>query len=164
MKKLLLVFGIALVLILVVAPASMAASVTAAAGEWTWVNTGTVDKVMPVDHGLLEPKAFSGYGTEDGLWKGTFDGTSKDVFHYVVTASGAFLGTLTAYIDGQVNGVAGTVTMRVTFYAAPGSDVMSGHWNICGGGGGLARLRGTGTWWTDPVLERAFYVGSVTMR
>ena len=53
--------------------------------------------------------------------------------------------------------------MRITFHAAPGADFMSGYWNICGGTGGLAGLRGTGTWWTDPVLEKAFYAGSVLM-
>jgi hypothetical protein len=166
MRKLLFVLGITLLFILVAAPGAGAASSAAVAGEWTWVNTGGEEKAVPVDHGLLEAKAVSGWGTEDGTWTGTFAGTSKDAFNYVGTASGIFLGTLTADFEGKVNGVAGTMTMRMNFYASPATVIMTGHWAICEAGGGLAGLRGTGTWSQYPGQEMenlVAYTGMVRM-
>ena len=61
MRKLLIVLGITLLVVLVAAPVAGAASSAAVAGEWTWVNTGVEARDMPVDHGLLAPKVTKGY-------------------------------------------------------------------------------------------------------
>ena len=116
-----------------------------ASGEWTY----QVDL-------LLTTKEANGntfkYGEETGTWSGTFTGTSFDFFELVAHPSGFV--TCQGLIDftGTVNGVSGTMIIKFIGKKTGDPLLWSGTWVIISGTGGLANLRGRGTWW-GPSLD-----------
>lgn len=119
-------------------PVVQATPSTTASGKWTYVNTGF--KII---------KQFDGYQiasiTEDGTWTGTFVGTSKDVIRAVINPQGFLTFAGLIYFTGTVGGRSGTLV--ILFTGSGTFTGMSGNWFILSGTGGLAKLRGQGTWW-----------------
>lgn len=85
--------------------------------------------------------------TENGLWSGTFSGTSTEDGKVVIYSSGAWSFKGTVSFEGQVNGKAGNLTMRVVGSRPDESTDWTGKWVILSGTDDLASLRGQGTWW-----------------
>jgi hypothetical protein len=136
-------------------PAAGAGRGTEASGTWTWVNTGVEAAELPNGGTHIT------YATEIGTWGGTFTGTSLDTFRAEFSPGPIYNGTLWIEFEGTVNGVSGTMLMRVTFHGI--GDPMWGHWAIVKGSDGLEGLSGSGTWTSDWADEEMLdYVGHYT--
>lgn len=85
--------------------------------------------------------------TDVGMWSGTFEGTSDDVGEVAVYRSGLWNYWGTVEFTGEVDGVSGTLTMKVHGIRPDADSEWDGTWVIISGTGGLATLRGQGTWW-----------------
>ena len=113
-----------------------------ASGTWTYI---------PTDMLLKEQNDYTFIlGWETGVWTGTFEGTSEDVFFAEKNPDGTlvYLPYGVIFFTGTVNGKEGT--LRINF--GPGvkkGDPMewSGAWRILSGTGELENLRGRGVWW-----------------
>ncbi len=90
------------------------------------------------------------YATEDEVWVGDFEGTSEAVFRVEVFSSGFWNVWLRSTFDGEVDGKSGTMVIqlvgKITWWDAD-RFWWYGQWVIISGTGGLANLRGQGTWW-----------------
>ena len=84
---------------------------------------------------------------ENGLWTGTFEGTSTEDGKVVVHCSGAWSFNAIVSFEGEVDGKVGTLTMSVGGSAPDEFTDWQGRWVILSGTGELANLRGQGTWW-----------------
>lgn len=84
---------------------------------------------------------------ENGLWSGTFEGTSTEDGKVVIHCSGAWSFKAIVSYDGTVNGQAGTLRMSVVGSRPDAFTDWHGRWVILSGTGELATLRGQGTWW-----------------
>lgn len=84
---------------------------------------------------------------EDGKWFGTFSGTSTEDGKVVIHSSGAWSFKGIVSFDGQVDGKAGQLTMRVVGSRPDVNTDWSGKWVILSGTGELISLRGQGAWW-----------------
>lgn len=110
-----------------------------ASGEWKYTPIGS------------DTRSRNGYkfilGDEDGIWTGTFTGTSYDVFQAVEQSSGTvYLAYGLIFFEGSVDGKHGTLVIDF----APGSGdwvTFSGRWKILSGTDQLENLRGQGVWW-----------------
>ena len=84
---------------------------------------------------------------ENGLWSGTFEGTSTEDGKVVIHCSGAWsFNAIVSYV-GTVNGQSGTLRMSVEGSRPDGVSEWHGRWVILGGTEELKTLRGQGTWW-----------------
>jgi hypothetical protein len=84
---------------------------------------------------------------ENGLWTGTFEGTSTEDGKVVIHCNGAWsFNAIVSYV-GTVNGQSGTLQMSVEGSRPDGESEWLGRWVILSGTEGLATLRGQGTWW-----------------
>ena len=73
------------------------------------------------------------------------------------TGQGSFHGFL--FFTGTANGVSGTLTLELNgVVSLPG---VQGTWAIVDGGGGLASLKGQGTWGFASLALPGFYSGQV---
>lgn len=86
---------------------------------------------------------------EEGIWMGTFQGTSTEKNNTVVIrCSGAwsFKGTV-IFSEVTVNGKSGTLEMSVAGARSDEKSDWRGKWVIIDGTDDLASLQGQGTWW-----------------
>lgn len=165
MKKLVaIVLRLAIVGVLIFAfvPTAGAGEGIEASGTWRWVGTGADVKVLP-NGGVHFTNA-----TEIGTWDGTFSGTSLDTGHAEISPGPVLNGILWVEFEGTVNGVAGTMLMRVAFHGDPMAAPMWGHWSIVKGTDGLEGVSGSGTWYADVVDAEtqdyaAEYTGTIRM-
>lgn len=135
-----------LITVLMVALLS-ALSVSAHAGppenaEGLWQYIPTIEGVRVADGNTFI------YITEVSKWTGTFEGESMEVGTVVQHSAGfvSFEGIVS--FVGSVGGKSGTLEMRVVGKKPdrlPGTE-WDGKWTILNGTGGLATLRGHGTW------------------
>jgi len=122
-----------------------------ASGEWTY--TPNIINEKWADGNLFR------YGIEDSVWHGTFEGESDDVFTVVIHSSGFRYVEGLIYFTGTVPGLTGESGTLVIHFVGKGTPpsvtpppvIWSGHWVILRGTGGLANLRGQGTWWGPPM-------------
>jgi hypothetical protein len=80
-------------------------------------------------------------------WTGTFKGNSEDTYSAAIFSTGAWYAAGVALFNGDVGNKKGTL---VIWFSGDRSDAKadwSGKWMILRGIGGLANLRGEGTWW-----------------
>ena len=84
---------------------------------------------------------------ENGLWTGTFEGTSTEDGKVVIHCNGAWSFNAIVSFEGSVAGKSGTMTMSVVGTRPDGLADWEGKSVILNGTGDLANLRGQGTWW-----------------
>lgn len=84
---------------------------------------------------------------ENGIWTGTFSGTSTEDGNVVIYSSGAWSFRGTVSFAGEVDGRSGNLTMQVEGKRPDAFTDWSGKWVILNGTDDLANLHGQGTWW-----------------
>ena len=84
---------------------------------------------------------------ENGLWTGTFEGSSTEDGKVVIHCSGAWSFNAIVSFEGSVAGRTGTLTMSVVGSRPDGLSDWEGKYVILSGTGELASLRGQGIWW-----------------
>lgn len=127
------------VLLLVLASTAGAATKTAASGHWYWNGPEPTTVKYVGDNWFMT-------GWQYGYWEGTFEGTYTDTFKFVLFKASEERYWMNIHFamdfTGSVNGVPGTVEMRLT--CRP--QMSDGSWQVIGGTGGLKHLVGHGTW------------------
>jgi hypothetical protein len=103
---------------------------------------------------------------ENGIWSGTFEGTSTEDGKVVIHCSGAWSFNAIVSYTGEVNGQSGTLKMSVEGSRPDGLSDWQGRWVILNGTEGLATLRGQGTWWGpgspgEGIWGDIYYEGNV---
>ena len=139
MKKKLLVLSILLALLLLLTIPALAGPPQNAEGLWQY---------QPF---ILEAKE-AGCNTflttfENGLWTGTFEGTSTEDGKVVIHCNGAWSFNAIVSFEGSVAGKSGTLKMSVVGKRPDAFSEWEGKSVILSGTGELAQLRGQGTWW-----------------
>jgi len=83
---------------------------------------------------------------DDGIWEGTFEGSSADYGMVVLHCNGkvSFIGTIS--FIGEVDGRSGTLEISENGQCCDEQGHWQGNWAIVSGTGELANLRGQGTW------------------
>jgi hypothetical protein len=85
---------------------------------------------------------------ENGMWTGTFEGTSTEDGKVVIHCSGAWsFNAIVSFSEVTVDGREGTLTMSVGGGQPDEDSDWEGRWVILSGTGELATLRGQGIWW-----------------
>ncbi len=85
---------------------------------------------------------------ENGIWTGTFDGTSTEDGQVVIHCSGAWsFKAIVTFHEVTVDGKSGTLEMSVVGGRPDATSDWEGKWVILGGTGEVSSLRGQGTWW-----------------
>ena len=84
---------------------------------------------------------------ENGIWTGTFAGTSTEDGKVVIHCNGAWSFNAIVSFEGSVDDKYGTLKMSVVGKRPDGLADWQGKSVILGGTGELANLRGQGTWW-----------------
>jgi hypothetical protein len=85
---------------------------------------------------------------ENGMWTGTFVGTSTEDGKVVVHCSGFWsFNAIVTFSEVTVEGHSGTLVMSVEGSAPDAVSDWHGRWVILRGTDELATLRGQGTWW-----------------
>jgi hypothetical protein len=85
---------------------------------------------------------------ENGMWTGTFEGTSTEDGKVVIHCSGAWsFNAIVSFSEVTVDGREGTLRMSVGGGRPDGDSEWEGKWVILSGTGELATLRGQGIWW-----------------
>jgi len=85
---------------------------------------------------------------ENGMWTGTFEGTSTEDGKVVIHCSGAWsFNAIVSFSEVSVNGKEGTLTMSVVGDRPDVNTDWEGKWVILSGTDELGTLRGQGTWW-----------------
>lgn len=85
---------------------------------------------------------------ENGMWTGTFEGTSTEDGKVVIHCSGAWsFNAIVSFSEVSVNGREGTLTMSVVGDRPGANTDWEGKWVILNGTDDLVTLRGQGTWW-----------------
>ncbi len=84
---------------------------------------------------------------ENGIWTGTFEGTSTEDGKVVIHCNGAWSYKAIVSFEGYVDDKYGTLKMSVVGKRPDGLADWQGKSVILGGTGELANLRGQGTWW-----------------
>jgi hypothetical protein len=85
---------------------------------------------------------------EEGIWSGTFEGTSREDGTVKVHCKGNWNFKAIAYFeDVTVDGRSGTLTMTVNGTRPDALSDWFGHWTITDGTDELENLRGHGTFW-----------------
>lgn len=89
------------------------------------------------------------YGTDVEVWQDDLVGVGKTEWVVrMVHASGVVTFSSLGVFTGTVLGSdEGTMEYRLTGQIPPGGGDWYGQWVILGGTGGLANVRGQGTWW-----------------
>ena len=137
-KKLLVLLAVIMVLLVVSIPA-LADPPENAEGVWGY---------FPVLAGA--PKE-AGCNTflptyDDAVWTGTFEGEAIDNGTVVIHCNGKVSYDGTSSFVGEVNGESGTLEMSSVGKCCDENGHWKGQWVILSGTGGLATLRGQGTW------------------
>lgn len=85
---------------------------------------------------------------ENGIWSGTFSGTSTEEGQVVIHCSGAWsYKAIVTFQNVTVAGKSGTLEMSVVGDRPDAASDWAGKWVILGGTGELSDVRGQGTWW-----------------
>ena len=85
---------------------------------------------------------------ENGLWTGTFEGTSTEDGKVVIHCNGAWsFNAIVTFSELKVDGKSGTLKMSVFGSRPDAFSDWQGKSVILSGTGDLANLRGQGTWW-----------------
>jgi hypothetical protein len=84
---------------------------------------------------------------ENGVWTGTFEGTSTEDGRVVIHCSGAWSFKAIVSFEGSVAGKTGTFEMSVVGKRPDATADWVGKYVILSGTGDLADLRGQGVWW-----------------
>ena len=85
---------------------------------------------------------------ENGVWAGTFQGTSTEDGKVVIHCSGAWsFNAIVSFDPVTVDGKLGTLKMSVVGSRPDAEADWQGKWVIISGTGELENLRGQGTWW-----------------
>jgi hypothetical protein len=84
---------------------------------------------------------------ENGLWTGTFEGTSTEDGKVVIHCNGSWSFNAIVTFEGKVDGREGTLEMSVNGSRPDETADWFGRWVITDGTDGLKNLRGQGTWW-----------------
>ena len=159
-KRILILIAVMAVLLMVAGPVQ-ATRPTDAEGLWQYMPTSAEERHANGGNTFLTV-------TEDGLWIGTFTGSSTEEGTVVIHSSGSrfFRGTV-SFDEVVVDGKSGALEMRVVGSSRDVSAGWEGKWVILGGTDELATLRGQGTWWGlgwqgDPnVYGEIPYSGSI---
>ena len=117
-------------------PVVQATPPTTVEGKWSYL--------MTVDSARLAGGNLFLKVTETGIWEGGFEGTSTMVVSGVLHSNGYLNFQGVIYFDGSVLGKVGTLVISYTGKVTPTSEIIS-QWVIQSGTGGLANLRGQGT-------------------
>ena len=102
---------------------------------------------------FLESERTAGCNTfmdtfENGVWSGTFEGTSTEDGKVVAHCSGLWsFNAIVTFSEVTVEGHSGTLVMSVEGSWPVGESEWHGRWVILRGTDELATLRGQGTWW-----------------
>jgi hypothetical protein len=105
-------------------------------------------------------------GTSQGTWTGPFEGTSTSFFEMEAKSSGAASLEETVSFEGSVEvetGKRSQGTLEI-LYAGERQERESdwvGTWEIVGGEGDLANLRGSGTFTSEPNSYVVDYSGQI---
>ena len=102
---------------------------------------------------------------ENGLWTGTFEGTSTEDGKVVIHCSGAWSFNAIVSFEGSVAGRTGTFEMSVVGTRPDASSDWEGMYVILSGTEELANLHGQGIWWgpgapAPEVWGDIYYEGS----
>ena len=84
---------------------------------------------------------------EEGVWSGSFSGTSTEDARVVIHSSGAWSYRGIVSFSGEVDDRVGDLTMHVVGKRPDVFTDWTGKWVILSGTEGLSRLRGQGDWW-----------------
>lgn len=103
---------------------------------------------------------------ENGVWTGTFEGTSTEDGKVVIHCSGSWSFKASVSFEGTVEGKSGTLEMSVVGKKPDALADWEGKWVILSGTDKLESLRGQGTWWgpgapAPEVWGDIYYLGSV---
>ena len=141
MKKKLLVLVVVVALLSIVSITALAGPPNSASG--TWYYKGSQPPVIREANGNQIWKIW-----DVGFWEGTFDGDSTDTGFVVLHSKGHWTYKGWVVLDPvTVDGITGSLEMRVNGKRPyPGAD-WTGTWVITGGTGDLKDLRGQGKWW-----------------
>lgn len=150
-KSIVLLLAMAVAMTLTAAPVSAGPKVEAS-GSWTYF----ADFVSETEY--RGQNAFL-YGTDDGIWEGTFTGTHREYFEVACHLRGGFsfyTGEIT--FTGTVEDESGALRSGTMLIKTNGKvDAVDpdcgpifhedwvGHWVIIGGTGDLANIHGQGT-------------------
>ena len=140
MKRMLLTLLTLSVILSVLSIPALAGPPETAEGVWQYKPT-IVDVRMADGNTFLTT-------TEEGIWTGTFVGTSREEGQVVIHRSGfwSFNG-LVFFDEVTVDDKSGTLVMSAVGKRADVFTDWQGKWVILSGTGDLANLRGQGTWW-----------------
>lgn len=146
MKKKILVLSIVLALLFLLAIPALAGPPEKAEGLWQY---------KPF---ILEVKE-AGCNTflttfENGLWTGTFEGTSTEDGKVVIHCNGRWsFNAIVTFSELTVDGKSGTAEMSVVGSRPDAFTDWAGMFVIQNGTGELANLRGQGKWWGPGAPE-----------
>jgi len=91
---------------------------------------------------------------EDGVWTGTFTGTSTEDGKVVIHCKGSWsFNAIVTFDQVTVDGITGTLVMAVNGTRPTDTADWFGYWVITDGADGLENLRGHGTWWGPGAPE-----------
>ncbi|MCK4478391.1 hypothetical protein KAU88_07685 [Candidatus Bathyarchaeota archaeon] len=108
--------------------------------------SGTVNYTFSVEEMREADGNLFLYAIEWEDWMGDFEGTAEAFFRVEVFSSAGFWNVwLRSTFTGIVNGESGTLVIQLVGKKPLGED-WYGQWVIINGEGGLADLRGQGTW------------------
>jgi hypothetical protein len=146
MKRVLVALLILSVILSMRSRSAPAGPPTAASGLWRC--KPTIEHVQVVDS-----KAFFQTSAE-GVWTGTFFGTSTEAGQVVIQGDGvwSFSGTV-SFSQVTVDRTSGTLELSIVGERPDVSADWQGEWVILSGTGDLATLHGQGTWWAPAVPE-----------
>ena len=108
--------------------------------------SGTVDYTFEVTGMRVADGNTFLYAIEWETWMGDFEGTAVAFFRVEMFSSAGFWNVwLRSTFEGTVDGKSGTLVIQLVGKKPLGKD-WYGQWVIISGEGGLADLRGQGTW------------------
>ena len=84
---------------------------------------------------------------ENGIWTGTFKGTSTEDGKILINCKGAWFFKAMISFEGSVDGKSGTLKMWASGWRPDTDTEWRGRYVILSGTGELANLRGLGRWW-----------------
>ena len=148
-RKLIAIALLALLMVFAVAMAPALANSDEDEADGIWCYTPDLAELTFFTIGDYAGEKLFASTVEDGIWTGTFTGTSRDYGTLVFgDPSGPTLFTATVWFDSvEVKGVTGSLEMDVIGDTYTPNSEWAGTWIITSGSDGLADLRGQGNWW-----------------
>ena len=131
--------GIAILISMLMIPFVNATPSESVSGYWFYLPSSVVITKTSGDNIFKS-------GDEDGVWSGSFVGTSEDHFEVIVHPMGFVTCQGRINFEGMVKGESGSMVILFVGKKDLGTGLWSGKWVILGGTDGLINLHGKGSW------------------